>query len=128
MRFSSISLIASLAGGLSQYHESLGISLVDLLLEELRGALEAPAAAAAAGGYQHRLAQLRLLGEAYNYMLLDSRAIFDVLYMLIGYGHEDQEVAAKMDPPDEFFRLRMVSRGEGKGWGVAGGEAGRGDG
>lgn len=37
------------------------------------------------------------------------RAVFDLLYMLIGYGHEDPETARKLDPPDDFFRVRMVS-------------------
>lgn len=36
VRFQDIALIASLAGGLSQYHDSLGVGLVDLVLEDVR--------------------------------------------------------------------------------------------
>jgi hypothetical protein len=32
-----------------------------------------------------------------------------VLYTLIGYGHDSEATALKLDPPDDFFRLRMVS-------------------
>jgi regulator of nonsense transcripts 2 len=122
VRFSHITLIASLAGGLAQYHDTLGVALVDSVLEEVRWALDHPAA----GRYQHLLAEMRLLGELYNYMLLDSRAVFDVLYTLLGHGHSTWEQAARLDPPDEYFRLRMV-RGAGlEGWGACCAEQGAG--
>lgn len=38
-----------------------------------------------------------------------ARAVFDVLYMLIGHGHESEESALRLDPPDDFFRVRLVS-------------------
>ncbi|WIA32391.1 hypothetical protein OEZ86_003220 [Tetradesmus obliquus] len=101
VRFQHIALIASLAGGLAQYHDSLGVGLVDLVLEDVRWGMDHPAQ----GNYQQRLAQV---GEAYNYMLLDSRAVFDVLYMLIGHAHDNEEAALKLDPPDDFFRIRLV--------------------
>jgi hypothetical protein len=36
------------------------------------------------------------------------RAVFDVLYMLIGHAHDSEETALKLDPPDDFFRIRLV--------------------
>jgi hypothetical protein len=44
---------------------------------------------------------------------LTHRAIFDVLYTLLGYGHDSEASLQKLDPPDDFFRLRMVSGGRG---------------
>jgi hypothetical protein len=38
VRFQHIALIASLAGGLSQHHDSLGVGLVDCVLEDVRRA------------------------------------------------------------------------------------------
>jgi hypothetical protein len=38
VRFQHIALIASLAGGLAQYHDSLGVGLVDMVLEDVRWA------------------------------------------------------------------------------------------
>lgn len=43
--------------------------------------------------------------------LLLSRAVFDVLYMLIGHGHESEELLLRLDPPDDFFRVRLVRSG-----------------
>jgi hypothetical protein len=38
-----------------------------------------------------------------------NRSVFDLLYTLISYGHESPEAAKSIDPPDDFFRIRMVS-------------------
>jgi hypothetical protein len=51
---------------------------------------------------------MRLLGECYNYLLLDSRTLFEQLYSCLSHGHDSGERAAKLDPPDDFFRVRMV--------------------
>lgn len=51
---------------------------------------------------------MRLLGECYNYMLLDSRTLFELLYACLSHGHDSPESAARLDPPDDFFRVRMV--------------------
>ncbi len=64
-RFSNIQLVSCLSAGLAQYHPSLGVALVDCLLEDIRLGLESPGA----GMYQKRMADCRLLGELYNYML-----------------------------------------------------------
>ena len=41
-RFTNIPLVTALAGGLAQYHESLGIAFVDAVLEDIRWGLENP--------------------------------------------------------------------------------------
>lgn len=41
---------------------------------------------------QRRLAQMRLLGELYNYEQLDSSVIFDTLYLILVFGHGTSEV------------------------------------
>lgn len=45
-RFSQIPHIASLAAGLARYHPSLGVALVDEVLEAVAAGLEAPDAGA----------------------------------------------------------------------------------
>lgn len=57
------------------------------------------------GGYQRRVGQMRLLGELYNYRLVDSRTIFDTLYMLLAFGHDSPEAIAALDPPTSYFRV-----------------------
>ena len=54
---------------------------------------------------------MRLLGEAYNYRLVDSGVVFDTLYLLLSCGHTDAEVSQKLDPPNSFFRIRHARAG-----------------
>jgi hypothetical protein len=51
---------------------------------------------------------LCLVSTALVLSLLLCRAVFDVLYMLIGHGHENEELLLRLDPPDDFFRVRLV--------------------
>lgn len=41
-----------------------------------------------AGLYQRRVAAVRLLGELYNYKLVNSHVVFATLHLLLAYGHE----------------------------------------
>ena len=36
------------------------------------------------------------------------RTVFDTLYMLLAFGHESAEAAARLDPPGSTFRIRLV--------------------
>lgn len=51
---------------------------------------------------------MRLLGEAYNYRLLTSGVVFDMLYLLLSFGHEDPDSLARLDPPTSYFRIRCA--------------------
>ncbi|KAK9907680.1 hypothetical protein WJX75_008040 [Coccomyxa subellipsoidea] len=103
-RYDDLPLVASLAAGLSRYHPSLAVALPDALLEEVRLGLEA----AEEGTYQKRVGQMRLLGELYNYRIVDSRTVFDTLYALLAFGHDSPDSAAQLDPPTSYFRVRLV--------------------
>ena len=35
-----------------------------------------------------------------------STPVFETLYLVITYGHETAELAAKIDPPDDYYRIR----------------------
>ncbi|PSC71053.1 regulator of nonsense transcripts UPF2 [Micractinium conductrix] len=106
-RFSQIPHLASLASGLARYHPSFGIALVDEVLEAVEAGLETPDA----GFYQRRVAAVRLLGELYNYKLVNSHVIFATLHLILAYGHEPStppEVTRRLDPPNNYFRIRLV--------------------
>ncbi len=49
------------------------------------------------GLYQRRVAAVRLLGELYNYKLVNSHVVFATLHLLLAYGHE-------ADTPPEVTR------------------------
>lgn len=104
-RFSHVSLVASLCAGLSKYHDTLAVSIVDDVLEEIQLGMEQPSA----GLYQRRVAHVRLLGELYNYKILDSRTVFETMYWIMNFGKDNQEESAKLDGPGDTFRIRMVS-------------------
>ena len=38
--------------------------------------------------------------------------MFETLYLVITYGHETAELAAKIDPPDDYYRIRWEGGGE----------------
>ena len=80
------------------------------MLEPAHSAEGARPTRVGAGTYQRRVAHMRLLGEAYNYRLLTSGVVFDTLYLLLSFGHEDAESFASLDPPTSYFRIRRALR------------------
>uniref|UniRef100_A0A1J3JRJ2 Regulator of nonsense transcripts UPF2 n=1 Tax=Noccaea caerulescens TaxID=107243 RepID=A0A1J3JRJ2_NOCCA len=102
-KYGQIHLIASLTSGLSRHHDEFAVAVVDEVLEEIRVGLELNEY----GAQQKRLAHLRFLGELYNYEHVDSSVIFETLYLTLMYGHDTSEQEV-LDPPEDFFRVRMV--------------------
>ena len=41
-------------------------------------------------------------------LLLNCRVVFDTLYLLMSFGHESAEEAERLDPPFNYFRIRLV--------------------
>ena len=52
------------------------------------------------------MADVRILGELYNYSLFNSTPVFETLYLIITFGHENPELALRIDPPDDYYRIR----------------------
>lgn len=61
---------------------------------------------------QRRLAEVKYLGELYNYKMVDSPVIFDTLYRVVTFGHAGgtptQDRLNPLDMPDDYFRIRLV--------------------
>lgn len=102
-KYGQIHLIASLAAGLSRYHDEFAVAIVDEVLEEIRIGLELNDY----GMQQRRVAYMRFLGELYNYKHADSSVIFETLYLILIYGHGTPEQDV-LDPPEDFFRMRLI--------------------
>lgn len=55
---------------------------------------------------------MKYLGELYNYKMFDSTVIFDSLYRIITFGHENGTPAPgkanALDMPDDYFRVRLI--------------------
>lgn len=82
-KWHNITVVASLAAGLAQFHDEFGVQLVDILLENIRTMLELHDPQ-----HQQRLVMnVKYLGELYNYQLVDHAAVFSMLYTLITFGY-----------------------------------------
>eukprot|EP00727_Mastigamoeba_balamuthi_P011186 m51a1_g6690 putative regulator of nonsense transcripts 2 isoform 1 (1041) ;mRNA; f:59987-65738 len=107
-KFSDVPLLASLIAGLARHNETLTVKCVDLLMEDILDALERNETSE----QQKRIVQMKLLGELYNFVILDSPIIFDTLYLLITHGHDAKSVSsgesARLDDTSDFFRIRLV--------------------
>ncbi|KAF7592230.1 hypothetical protein BBP40_000502 [Aspergillus hancockii] len=108
VKYGNIHLLAILVSALYRYHQDFVIGIVDNILEQITLGLEQ-------NDFkfnQKRVAEVKYLGELYNYKMVDSPVVFDTLYRIITFGHEGgTPVAGKLNPldlPDDFFRVRLA--------------------
>ncbi|KAJ5665402.1 uncharacterized protein N7477_007850 [Penicillium maclennaniae] len=108
VKYGSIHLLAILVSALYRYHQDFVIGIVDNVLEQVILGLEQ-------NDFkfnQKRIAEIKYLGELYNYKMIDSPVIFDTLYRIVTFGHEGgTPVPGKLsllDLPDDFFRVRLA--------------------
>jgi regulator of nonsense transcripts 2 len=108
VKFSNIHLLAVLLGALYRYHQDFAIGVIDNVLENITLGLEQ-------NDFkfnQRRVAEVKYLGELYNYKMVDSAVIFDTLYRIITFGHEGGKPVPgrpnPLDMADDYFRIRLV--------------------
>lgn len=85
VKYSNIHLLAILVGALYRYHQDFVIMIIDNLLEQITLGLEQ-------NDFkfnQRRIAEVKYLGELYNYKMVDSPVIFDTLYRIVTFGHRE---------------------------------------
>ena len=60
---------------------------------------------------QRRIAQVRYLGELYNYRMIDSAVIFSTLFSFITFGVPPDPLVtfSPLDPPENLIRLRLTA-------------------
>jgi regulator of nonsense transcripts 2 len=83
LKFSNIYYLAQIAASLMRYHLDFVIALVDSVFEYVRTGLEMNLFV----HNQRRVAMLRYLGELYNFRVVETSAIFDTLYLIVGFGY-----------------------------------------
>ncbi|OAG35932.1 hypothetical protein AYO21_09859 [Fonsecaea monophora] len=108
VKFSNIHLLAVLLQALFRYHQDFTVGIIDNVLEQITLGLEQ-------NDFkfnQRRVAEVKYLGELYNYKMIDSTVVFDTLYRIVTFGHEGGTPQpgnfTPFDPPDEFFRIRLI--------------------
>jgi regulator of nonsense transcripts 2 len=109
VKFSNIHLLAVLLGALYRYHQDFAITVIDNVLEQITLGLEQNDFKFS----QRRIAEVKYLGELYNYKMVDSTVIFDTLYRIVTFGHEGGTPTpgkpSPFDLADDYFRIRLVS-------------------
>ena len=68
---------------LYRYHQDFVVTIIDTLLEQITLGLEQ-------NDFkfnQRRIAEVKYLGELYNYKMVDSPVIFDTMYRIVTFGH-----------------------------------------
>ncbi|KAJ5953382.1 hypothetical protein N7454_000278 [Penicillium verhagenii] len=108
VKYGSIHLLAILVSALYRYHQDFVIGVVDNVLEQITLGLEQ-------NDFkfnQKRIAEVKYLGELYNYKMIDSPVIFDTLYRIVTFGHEGGTPTpgriSMLDQPDDYFRVRLA--------------------
>jgi regulator of nonsense transcripts 2 len=108
VKYGSIHLLAILVSAMYRYHQDFVIGVVDNVLEQITLGLEQ-------NDFkfnQKRIAEVKYLGELYNYKMIDSPVIFDTLYRIVTFGHEggtpNPGRIVMLDLPDDYFRLRLA--------------------
>ncbi|OWP03436.1 nonsense-mediated mRNA decay factor (Upf2) [Marssonina coronariae] len=108
VKYGSIHLLAIMLISLYRYHQQFVIMVIDNVLESVVLGLEQ-------NDFkfnQRRMAELRYLGELYNYRMVDHSVIFDTLYRILTFGHGGPPIPGRSNPfdmPDDFFRIRLVA-------------------
>ena len=105
IKFNNIHCLASLVAGLVGYRDDVGHCVVDDVLEETRVGMEINHPRY----NQRRFSNVKYLGELYNYRMLESTIIFNILYSLVTFGVTyDHNHTTAIDPPENLFRIRLI--------------------
>jgi len=90
VKFGNIHLLALLVNGLYRYHQDFVTTIIDNVLEYVVLGLEQNEFKY----NQRRIAEVKYLGELYNYRMVDNPVIFDVLYRILTFGHGKHSMRA----------------------------------
>lgn len=103
VKYGNIHLLAILVSALYRYHQDFVIGIVDNILEQITLGLEQ-------NDFkfnQKRVAEVKYLGELYNYKMIDSPVIFDTLYRIVTFGYGE----SLESPGWYFFFTNECNRG-----------------
>ncbi|KAK0554209.1 mRNA decay protein [Tilletia horrida] len=108
IKFGNVHLLAILLFELQTYHADFVIEVLEQICEEIVNGLESNVFQYS----QRRVTVLRYLGELFNYRLINSKLLFDQLWILTTFGHPNGRPLpgqfTPLDPPDDCFRVRLI--------------------
>lgn len=83
VKYGNIYLLAIVTGALFRYHQDFVVTVIDNVLEYIVIGLEQ-------NDFkfnQRRIAEVKYLGELYNFRMVDHPVIFDTMYRILTFGH-----------------------------------------
>ena len=83
VKYGNIHLLAILVSALHRYHPEFVIRVIDNLIEYITIGLEQNDFKL----NQRRIAEVKYLGELYNYRMVEHPVIFEVMYKIMTFGH-----------------------------------------
>ncbi|RCI14055.1 hypothetical protein L249_8093 [Ophiocordyceps polyrhachis-furcata BCC 54312] len=108
VKYGNIHLLAILLSSLHRYHPEFAVKVIDNVIESVSFGLEQNDFRF----FQRRIAEVKYLGELYNYRMLEHPVIFDTMYKILTFGYGGPPVPGRLnpfDPPDDFFRIRLIA-------------------
>ncbi|KHN97873.1 nonsense-mediated mRNA decay factor (Upf2) [Metarhizium album ARSEF 1941] len=108
VKYGNIHLLGILLSAIYRYHPEFVVKVIDNVIESVNVGLEQNDFRF----FQRRVAEVKYLGELYNYRMLEHPVIFDTLYKILTFGYGGPPVPGRLNPfdlPDDFFRIRLVS-------------------
>lgn len=93
MKFGSVHLLGVLLGALYRYHPAFVVKVIENVIESVCFGLEQNDFRF----YQRRIAEVKYLGELYNYRMLEHPVIFDTMYKILTFGHGRVPWTPKLD-------------------------------
>jgi regulator of nonsense transcripts 2 len=83
VKYGSIHILAILLSAIYRYHPKFALMVIDNVIESVTFGLEQ-------NDFkynQRRIAEMKYLGELYNYRMLEHPVIFEVMYKILTFGH-----------------------------------------
>lgn len=108
VKYGNIHLLAILLSALYRHHPHFVVKIIDNVLESISFGLEQNDFRFS----QRRVAEVKYLGELYNYRMLEHPVIFDTMYKIVLFGYNGPPVTGKFNPfdlVDDYFRIRLIS-------------------
>jgi regulator of nonsense transcripts 2 len=132
VKYGNIHLLAILLSALYRHHPHFVVKVIDNVLESISFGLEQNDFRFS----QRRVAEVKYLGELYNYRMLEHPVIFDTMYKIVLFGYskllfvfllgkkigfsaseltylsDGPPVTGKYNPfdlVDDYFRIRLIS-------------------
>ncbi|KAI1482505.1 ARM repeat-containing protein [Daldinia eschscholtzii] len=108
VKYGSIHILAILLSAIYRYHPDFTVTVIDNVIESVIFGLEQ-------NDFkfnQRRIAEVKYLGELYNYRMLEHPVIFDTMYKIMTFGYNGVPVPGRLNPfdlPDDYFRIRLVA-------------------